>query len=110
MANNRNVYQQVYNASIPRVCLLDAACNEDFGKKTFRVLLTLLTELDGWKEPLNHRSKDPENYKRIDIKSIADTLNLSKKEVQKSIDELISSGFIEEGCSDTVKKGYRFRY
>lgn len=107
MANNRCTYQQVSNVSIPKVNLLEIARNEELSKKDFRVLLCLFTELDGWK-PGVYNTKDPQNYKKIDIKTIAYSLCMNKKDVRHAIEKLLDCDIIEEGYSDTVSNGYRF--
>lgn len=111
------VYQQTYSVSIPKEALTKCViANEDLSKKDIRVCLLLLTKLGGYgiregMSPADKRAKpDPLNYASIDINSIADTLNLKKKEVKNSINTLIDYGIIEEGSNDTVSKGYRFTF
>lgn len=110
MANNRNAYQQTYNVSIPKKALLEIAQNDELKKKDLQVLLVLFTQLNGWTPTKSGRGEDPLNFKKIDIKSIADTLNLDKKDVKKSISKLVGEFLLEPGDSDTVKNGYRFSF
>lgn len=75
----------------------------------------LFTQLDGFKLPEPgssnfHNYKDPLNYKSISVEQIADTLNLKKKKVRKSIDLIDSLYLIECGSNETVKNGYRFTF
>jgi predicted transcriptional regulator len=58
--------------------------------------------------PVNH--KDPMNFKKIDIDRMADLLNLSKKDIKKSIKKFDEDGLIEHGNTDTIKDGYRFTF
>lgn len=111
MANNRNVYQQLTNVSINKKQLIEISKNIALSKKDLRVLLILFTELNGWSEPKNGKEiKDPFNFKKIDIESIAETLDLKKKEVKECIRNLMDAGLIEPGDNDTVKNGYRFTF
>lgn len=105
MANNKFTYQQQRNVSIPRDALINIA-SLDLGKKDYKVLVVLFTQLDGWGGGTN----DPLNYKKIDINSIAQTLSLKKKDVRASIDTLLDEGLIELGDNDTVRYGYRFTF
>lgn len=108
MANNRCTYQQVTNVSINKEHLLRIAADEELSKKDYRVLLCLFTELDGWTQNPKKFTKDPLNFKKIDIKAISEVLNLEKKEIKKCIMNLIEADIIECGDSDTIKNGYRF--
>lgn len=110
MANNKYVYQQTTNVSINKEKLLEIASNQALNKKDYRVLLCLFTELNGWSANPTPRTKDPLNYKKIDISKIADVLNLKKKEVKDCIRTLIEAEIIEEGDSETIKSGYRFLF
>lgn len=110
MANNRCVYQQQTNVSIPRQALIEIASNQELDEDDLRVVLALFTELNGWRESENGRSVDPENFKILDKDSIADELGIKKKHVRKSIERLIDECIIEQGSSATVRHGYRFRF
>lgn len=109
MANNLNVYQQTHNVSIPKQGIKEIIEDEDLSKTDLRVLLALLTELDGFSDP-NERKKDPLNFKIIDIDSISDFLDIKYKEVKKSIKTLLRRGYLEKGDSDSVSNGYRFTF
>ena len=113
MANNRNTYQQQNNVSINKNKLLDIAQDPDLSKIDYKVLITLFTELNGWRGGgYNNRgnNNDPKNFKRIDVERIADSLDVEKKKVKKSIDKLLDFGLIEKGSSRNIKKGYRFTF
>lgn len=113
MANNKFVCQSVYNVSVNRDKLITVACNEDLGKKDLRVFLMLLSQLTGYKEPENISSKtapDPLNFKKVDVGQIANSLNLKKKDVDRSIDNLFDEGYLEEGSNDSVDDGWRFTF
>lgn len=111
MANNNATYQQVHTVSIPREKLVEISVNPNLGKKDLRVLIILLTQLDGYKYTSRVKNKpDPLNFKRIDVESIADTLNLTKKEVRRSIELLELEGYLEDGDNETIKNGYRFTF
>lgn len=110
MANNRFTYQQVTNVSINKSKLLDIASDQELGKKDYKVLLVLFTELNGWRMNPNYFTEDPLNYKKIDTKKIADILCMTNKEVKKCIKNLIYADIIECGSSDTIKNGYRFTF
>lgn len=111
MANVRNVYQQSKTVSIPKSELLDyVVFDEELKKNDLRVILTLLTELDGWSTPERGMSNDPCNYRKIDVEQIADNLNLKVKEVKESVKKLVKRGILEKGNSTTVVNGYRFKF
>lgn len=109
MANNRCTYQQVHNVSIPKKPLLKKVINnESLSKKDLRVCLFLFTILDGWVEPVNKKSQDPENFKVVFPDVIAFQLDMSQKDVKKSLRMLIREGIIEEGDANGVEDGLRF--
>jgi len=109
MANNRNVYQQVNTVSIPRKEFIKYIINnEDLKKKDLRVILLLLTELDGYSS--TPHSKDPYNYKRIDVEYMSDVLKISKSDIKSSIRYFCEMDILEEGSSSCCKKGYRFTF
>lgn len=109
MANNRNIYQQTHTVSIPRKGLIKYIIkNQDLKKKDLRVILLLLTELDGY-EPVP-RSTDPENFKRIDINHMSQILSVSKSDIKKTINYFCDMGVLEEGSSAGCSKGYRFTF
>lgn len=112
MANNRCTYQQVTNVSINKEKLIEIASDDSLSELDLRVLLVLFTELNGWKEPasINDRTKDPENFTKVDIKTISDTLMYKKKKIKESIDRLRKVGLIESGTNDRVRDGWRFTF
>jgi hypothetical protein len=112
MANSRCVYQQKDTVSIPKNELLEwVVYNDKLGKKDLRIVLFLLTELNGWKPSFyRNNTPDPLNYKIIEKKRIADTLNMDVKDVKKSINTLVEVGILERGDSNSGKNGYRFTF
>ena len=99
-----------------RIYIADKTCSQQYDEvygmqdNTKEVLLVLFTQLNGWTPTKSGRGEDPLNFKKIDIKSIAETLNLDKKDVKKSISKLVGEFLLEPGDSDTVKNGYRFSF
>lgn len=110
MASNKYVYQQVHNVSINRESLQEIASNDSLSKKDYKVLICLFTQLDGWAPNKDFTNKDPQNFKIIDTKMIADVLGMDKKDVKKSIRKLMDEYIVEKGSSDTIKTGYRFTF
>ncbi len=118
MSNHNNTYQQLKTVSVNRKALTKhIITNEDLSRTDLRVFLALLTELEGFSIPedvsfgtTNKRYKDPLNFKKIDPKQIGELLNLPKKKVKESIETLLLMDILEEGESDTISKGYRFRF
>ena len=108
MANNSFVYQQATKVSIPRSMLVEIAQGE-LSKNELKVFLVLLSELDGWARTSDN-SVDPENFKKIDIEQISNTLDLSESKVQKCVVSLRERGIIEKGRNNVVSKGYRFTF
>lgn len=121
MANIITTYQQINTFSVNRQAFLEAIVfNELLTENDLRVACLLLTQLNGFRyEKVAHMkdgrerrswNNDPKNFKNIDIKKMAKSLHLSKKDVKKSIDRLIEEAVIEKGSSDTIKDGYRFLF
>lgn len=110
MANNRYTYQQTYNVSIPKKPLMrKVITNDDLSKKDLRVCLFLFTVLDGWAETLR-KKEDPENFKVVYPDVIAAQLDMSVKDVNKSLRTLIREKIIEEGDANGMEDGLRFRF
>ena len=109
MAENRCTYQQTYTVSIPKRELMNyIVLNDELNKKELRVCLYLFTVLDGWQNSSSGRSKDPENFKKIQASNIAKDLGYNKKDVKKVLDTLIDYGILEEGASNGTNNGLRF--
>lgn len=107
MANQRNVYQQKFTISIPRDGLINRVIdNDELTKNDLRVFLSLLTQLNGWTQG-DTSQDDPMNFQKIDEKKIARNLGLSKKKVEKSLDNLLDYNIIEEGSGKSIRHGYR---
>lgn len=110
MANSRNVYQQKTTVSIPKQELLNIVVyNHNLNKKDLKIILLLLTEIDGWSEPENGKKEDPMNFKHISCKKIAKTLQMDTKDVNKSLSKLIDENILEEGISRSAS-GVRFTF
>ena len=109
MANQRNTYQQVKNVSINRERLIEIAALKCLSKNDLRVLLLLFSQLNGYSEPATN-CKDPLNYKKIDKKAMSKVLDMSTKDIKKSIKNLEYEYLIEKGSSDTIRNGYRFTF
>ena len=110
MARN-TVNQQITCFSVPREDFLERVVNnEELDKKQLRVILMLLTELDGCKEEKTYSDNDPANFKKVEADSIARTLGMKKSDVKCILEELVDLHIIQEGRSKTVKKGYRFTF
>lgn len=111
MANNRCIYQQENNVSVPKNGLLEwVVYNEQLKKKDLRIFLFLLTVLDGWQIPKKGQYTDPRNFKIIEEDQIADVLDMKIKDVEKSIKTLLDYGIIEQGDSNSGTNGYRFTF
>lgn len=121
MGNINTTYQQINTFSVNRNAFLEAVVyNENLVENDLRVICLLLTQLDGFRYQKVYHMKDgsekrswnndPKNFKNIDIKKMAKSLNISKKEVKKSLERLIDECILECGSSPTVKDGYRFLF
>ena len=120
VANSRNVLQQITTVSVPKKELLEyVVYSKEFNKKDLRVFLMLLTELNGYSPSYRKQKKideafeddkDPLNFRKIDSEQIADELELSEKDVRKSIKKLLREGVIEKGDSRNAINGYRFKF
>lgn len=105
----------IYKSHIKHQLIDNVILNEDLSKKDLRIIMLLFTKLGGYginKDVKlgDQRLSDSRNYSSIDINSIAETLNLDKKDVKKSIKKLVKYGVLEDGSSSTIKHGYRFTF
>lgn len=106
-----SVYQQITCFSVPRDGFLERIVHCDkLDKKQIRVIMVLLTEIDGWPEEKTYSENDPCNFKKVDAGQIAITLGLKKSDVKCILHELVDLHIIQEGRSNTVKHGYRFTF
>lgn len=95
----KNTFQYTETISVHREKFLDFVVrNEELSKKDLRVCLHLLTHLDAMV------------FKDVSKKQIAEDLNMSKKDVSSSIENLLIEGIIEIGSSATVSNGYRLLF
>lgn len=89
-------YQNLQTISLNRRDWMDYVVrNEELTKKDLRVLLHLFTHID-------HKV-----FKEVSLKQIANDLDISKKNVEESIQRLLDMEIIEKGSSASVKNGYR---
>jgi predicted transcriptional regulator len=72
--------------------------NEELSKKDLRVFIFLCCRLES------------EHYKKIDKKQVAETLNLSKKDIDKCVDNLLDQGILAQGSDEHVRNGYILCY
>ncbi len=98
MAEYKKVHQNKNTITIPRDSISLLAENPNLSKKDYRVALFLLCRLDG------------ERYTMIDIEQIAESLYISKKDVKKSLNNLIFEGLLVCGSDDHVSDGYKFLF
>lgn len=112
MSNHNATYQQKTTVSINRDKLVELAVNPNLTKKDLKVMILLLTQLDGYVPPkvLRKDFNDPLNFKKIQYKRIAKTLNIEKRDVIDSVTNLWNEGYLEQGSNDTIEKGYRFTF
>ncbi len=121
MANINTTYQQINTFSVNRQAFLEAVVyNDSLTENDLRVVCLLLTQLDGFRyEKVYHMkdgkerrqwNNDPKNFKNIDVKRMAKSLNISKKEVKRALDRLKEECILDQGSNETVKDGYRFTF
>lgn len=105
----------IYKTHINDSLIDNVINNEDLSKKDLRIIMLLFTKLSGYFisrdiSLADKRLNSPNNFVSINVDSIAETLNLKKKDVRKSIDFLIREGVLETGDTSTTKHGYRFTF
>jgi len=108
-----SIQQYKRSISIPRQPFMDLVAYEDFSKKELRVLLLLLSSLNGYRPSKTKErgdSDDPRNFNEIDKAEIAKNLGMSTKSVNKAIDRFMDLGILEKGRNQHSKKGYRFTF
>lgn len=95
----KNTFQYKTTISVNRENFIDKVVKQsELKKNDIRVCLHLLTHLDSI------------TFKDVSKKNIAYDLELSKKEVEKSINRLDMFGIIERGSSGSVDNGYRLLF
>lgn len=110
----KELFQYQRTISVPREPFITKIIEDKrLSLDELRVCLLLLTELDGW--DLDRKFKrpatvDPENFKSVDIESIADTLKIKKKKVKEAIKLLLDEDIIEVSETRAAKVGYRFTF
>ena len=115
MAAKQQVTQNQTSVSIFRDTFYQKVVrNANIERKEYKVLMLLLTELDGfadWERLMSSRPySDRRNFRKLSKSSIANTLQMSKTEVKDAIDGLIDKGLVEKGSSSTCKNGYRLKF
>lgn len=106
-----DVYQGKVAISVPRDGFVNkVVLNENLSKKDLRVACMLLAHLSGFDKSTVKQRDDPMNFTAISPKMLASELGISKEDVKKSMDVLVSEYIIEEGSSNAIKKGYRFTF
>lgn len=84
--------------------------NKELSKKDLRVFLALLTLLDGIREVDVDTRRDRENFEKVNKKRIAESLDMSEKDVENSFQKLEEEGIIQEGSTIAIRHGYRFLF
>lgn len=91
----KNTFQYKTTISVNRDNFIEKVVKQsELKKNDLRVCLHLLTHLDSL------------TYKDVSKKNIAFDLEMTKKEVEKSIDKLELFGIIQRGSSGSVDNGY----
>lgn len=72
--------------------------NEDFSKNDLRVFIFLSCRLGS------------QRFTRVDKSQISDSLNISKKKIGESLDNLERFGIITKGSDEHTKNGYKMTY
>ena len=72
--------------------------NENFSKTDLRIFIFLSCRLGS------------QRYTRVDKSQISESLNISKKKVSESLENLEQFGIIEKGSDEHTKNGYRMTY
>ena len=99
MGSKKSTFQYKETISINRDNFLETVVrNDELSKKDLRVLLHLLTHLDSL------------NYRDVSKKQIAFDLNMPKKDVTYSIENLVEYGVISEGSSASVSNGLKLLF
>lgn len=95
----KNTFQYKTTISVNRENFIDKVVRQsELKKNDLRVCMHLLTHLDSI------------TFKDVSKKNIAYDLEMTKKEVDKSIDKLVMFGIIERGSSGSVDNGYRLLF
>lgn len=72
--------------------------NVDLSKSALRVFMFMCCRLES------------EHVRKIDIKQMANSLDLTKGKVEEAINELEKYNIIQQGMDDHIKNGYRMTY
>ena len=107
--STKYVYQGIDKVSIRRIDLEEMATNKSLTKTDYRVLLLLLTKLNGYNKDTGY-GDDPCNFTKIKTKQISTILDISEEKVKQSVKSLRNLGYIEKGDSSVSNGGYRFRF
>lgn len=95
----RRTYQYIEVFSVNREQFLETVVrNKELSKKDLRVIMHLITFLDST------------TYKEISTKQIARDLDISKKDVENSLESLMFEGIIDEGSTSHTSNGYKLLF
>ena len=94
--NGHIIYATKLSTDIER--LQTVAENEHLGKKDLRVFIFLCCRVGS------------KYYTRVDKAQVAESLCMSKKDVEKALDNLEFYNIIVKGSDEHVKRGYRMCY
>lgn len=96
MACNHIIYSYKFSTDIQK--MQDVAENTELSKTDLRLFLFLSCKMGS-----THLYK-------VDKKQVAKSLNVSKKDIEKSLNHLENLCIIESGSDDHLKKAYRMSY
>jgi DNA-binding MarR family transcriptional regulator len=107
-----DVFQYKTVFSVPREGFLDKVIYNlhDFNKKDYKVLMFLLSVLNGWNGNKNKGNDGEDRYITLDFSKIGENLDLDKGDVKKSVKTLCDCGIIEKGSNSVSSKAYRFTF
>ena len=94
--NGHMLYMSKFSTDIDQ--FQTVAENQNLSKKDLRIFLFLCCRLTS------------KRYVKLDKKQIAESLCMTKKEIDKSIDNLINEGILSKGSDEHVKSGYKLTY
>ena len=115
MAAKKQVVQNQESISLYRESFYRrVVLNKGIELLEYRVLMLLMTELDGfadWERLMSPRPyNDPRNFRKISKGAIANSLGIEKSEVKKALSGLIEKHLVEKGSSSTCTNGYRLTF
>ena len=108
MSSTKFTSQLQHKVSVSRKEIEGVARDKLLSECDLRVLLMLLTKLEGFDKSSN--TEDPYNFTKVDVELIARAIGRKEKDVKKSMKSLRNMGYIEKGDGVTVNNGWRFRF